>query len=672
MSEPAAVQRLGAYASGDGVRFAVWSSAATAMWVSIFDETGEGEVARIPLERSADGVHSTFVPGLKPGARYGFRADGPYDPGQGLWFDPDKLLMDPYAVEIDRVYVYDGRLAAPRGAGGDTAPLMPKAIVPGELPVLPRKKPLWEPGGLIYELSVRAFTRLHPDITPELRGTLAALGEPPVIAHLKHLGVTAVELMPIAAWIDERHLAPLGLTNAWGYNPVSFMALDPRIAPGGLVELRSAVEALHAAGIGVILDVVFNHTGESDELGPTLCLRGLDSRAYYRYRPAEPGRLANDTGTGNTLACDHPPVRRMILDALRHFVRHAGVDGFRFDLATVLGRNEWGFDREAPLLREIATDPELGDRILIAEPWDIGEGGYQLGNFPEPFLEWNDRFRDDVRRFWRGDGWTIADLATRLSGSSDVFGGPRETRTVNFVAAHDGMTLADLVSYEHRHNEANGEENRDGTAENFSWNNGVEGNADDPAVLAARRQDVRALLATLFASRGAIMLTAGDEFGRTQRGNNNAYAQDNEVTWLDWGGRDTGLEAFLAELSALRRRFPQLRETRFLNGEAADTGAADVWWLKPDGTPMADPDWDNPEQRSLAMILAESTDRDATLGVLVNGARQVTEFILPHIATWDLVLATTAVERRGPATFSLGGRGVAFVEGRPAKSSNEP
>jgi glycogen operon protein len=536
--------------------------------------------------------------------------------------------MDPYAVEIDRPYVYDGRLAARRGSGEDTARLMPKAIVHEALPVVPHSKPLWQPGGLIYEIQVRAFTMRHPAIAPELRGTIAALAEPPVVEHLTRLGVSAVELMPVTAWIDERHLEPLGLTNAWGYNPVSFMALEPALAPGGIAELRKTVAALHEAGIGVFLDVVFNHTGESDEHGPTLSLRGLDNQAYYRHLPHHPGMFVNDTGTGNTLACDHPATQRLVLDSLRHFVRHAGVDGFRFDLAPILGRTEHGFDPNARLLRSISDDPLLGDRVLIAEPWDIGPGGYQLGNFPAPFLEWNDRFRDDVRRFWRGDAGFTGALATRLAGSSEIFAGSSVTRTVNFVAAHDGMTLADVVSYERRQNHGNGEHNHDGHHENFSWNNGVEGETDDEDVLRARVRDLRAMLATLFASRGAIMLTAGDEFGRSQGGNNNAYSQDNEITWLDWNTRDMELEAWVCELSALRRSFQPLMDLGFLNGDVRAGGSPDVRWLRPDGGDMGVADWEQPEGRCLCMVLGHLAERDQ-LAVMINGSNEAVAFSLP-------------------------------------------
>ncbi|RVA82711.1 glycogen debranching enzyme GlgX, partial [Mesorhizobium sp. M7A.F.Ca.CA.001.08.2.1] len=470
--------QLGATVTREGIRFAAWSQAARRLWVSIFDEQGMREIERLELQREGEGVHALFVAGLGSGTRYGFRADGDYAPEHGLWFDPDKLLTDPYAVEIDRPYAYDWRLADRRGEGGDTASLMPKAIAAALPKPVQAAPPLFRAGGLVYEIPVRAFTMLHSDVPEKLRGTVAALAQPTIVEHLKKLGVGAVELMPVTASIDERHLPPLGLRNAWGYNPVTFMALDPRLAPGGIMELRNTVAVLRQAGIGVILDLVFNHTGESDRLGPTLSLRGFDNLAYYRHTPD--GRLANDTGTGNTVACDHPVVQEMVLDTLRHFVRDAGVDGFRFDLAPILGRVEGTFDAEAPLLRAMRDDALLADRVLIAEPWDIGPDGYQLGNFPAPFLEWNDKYRDDVRRFWRGDAGMVGALATRLAGSSDVFAanGQGASRSVNFIAAHDGMTLADIVRYERKHNEANGEQNRDGHNENLSWNNGVEGDAD--------------------------------------------------------------------------------------------------------------------------------------------------------------------------------------------------
>jgi glycogen operon protein len=647
---------LGATVCSDGTRFAVWSGAAERVWACLFD--GERETQRLELKTDGEGIHALFVPGLKAGQRYGFRADGPYDPGKGQWFDPDKLLVDPYAVEIDRPYVYDPRLAARRGEGGDTAALVPKAIVRVLPDAGPKQPPLFEPGGLIYELPVRAFSIRHPDVPEPDRGTLRALKAPAVIEHLKKLGVSAVELMPVAAWIDERHLAPLGLTNAWGYNPVTFMALDPRLAPGGLADLREAADALHEAGIGVILDVVFNHTGESDALGPILSLRGLDARTYYRHDAD--GKLINDTGTGNTLACDRPVVQDLILDSLRHFVRHAGIDGFRFDLAPILGRDENGYHKDAPLLEAMRADPLLSDRVLIAEPWDIGRNGYQLGNFPPPFLEWNDRFRDDVRRFWRGDAGAVGALATRLAGSSDVFGGSAaDTRTVNFIAAHDGMTLADLTAYAKKHNEANGENNRDGHDENFSWNDGVEGETDDPAVRARRKADMRALLATLLASRGAVMLTAGDEFGRSQHGNNNAYAQDNETTWLDWAGRDTELEDFVAALSALRRATPALGAVGFLTGGPVDGSIPDVEWLTETGAVLDDAAWRDPARHRLAMILRDADG--GRLAVLLNGDRRASTFALPSRVGYRWISALADQPDSGAA---VAGRSVAFMVDR--------
>ncbi|MCB1351329.1 MAG: glycogen debranching protein GlgX [Rhodobacteraceae bacterium] len=614
---------FGARPHRDGVRFALWSGAAEAAWVSLFDPGNGAETDRIPMLAEGGGIFSVDVPGLAPGALYGFRADGPTAPGNR--FDPAKLLVDPYAIAIDRPFAYDLRLAAPREEALDTAPLMPKAIVTA----LPRAQrlaaPKFRPGGLIYEINVRGFTMRHPDVPEAQRGTIAALGSPAILEHLKRLGVSAVELMPIPAWIDERHLPPLKLRNAWGYNPVAFLVPDPRICPGGIGELAAAVRSLHGAGIGVILDLVYNHTGESDAIGPTLSLRGLDNAAYFRH--LDDGTLVNDTGCGNTLACDHPMVRRLVLDSLRHFVAQAGIDGFRFDLAPILGRSLAGFSPDAMLFQEIAADPVLATRVMIAEPWDIGPGGYQLGQFPEWFLEWNDRYRDRVRRFWRGDGHMLGDLASAVAGSSGTFHG-EATRTVNFIAAHDGFPLADLARYAMKHNEANGEENRDGHGENLSWNNGVEGPTEDAGVLAARDADVRALLATLFVSRGTIMLTAGDEFGRSQQGNNNAYAQDNEITWLDWEGRDTELETFCAGLSTLRRRTPALGGTGFLTGADDESGVPDVAWLGASGEPLDAAGWEAADGGVLGMVLRDL--RWPRVAILFNRTHDAVTFRLPQ------------------------------------------
>jgi glycogen operon protein len=657
--------RFGARLSGDGVTFAVWSGGAERVWVSIFDDVHDGadegadEGVRLEMQRGEGGRFSLFVPGLKAGARYGFRADGQYAPERALWFDPNKLLADPYAVQIDRPYRYNALLAAPRWQERDTAPMMPKAVIVSPERV-PRKPPVFSPGGLVYELNVRAFTQLHPDVPEEMRGTVAALGHPVIIEHLRKLGVGAVELMPVTAWIDERHLQPLGLANAWGYNPVSFMALDPRLAPGGVAELREAVATLRRAGIGTILDLVFNHTGESDVLGPTLSLRGLDARTYYRHAPD--GSLVNDTGTGNTIDCDQPIVHELVLDTLRHFVRHAGVDGFRFDLATILGRTAQGFCADAPMIASISSDPELADRVMIAEPWDIGPAGYQLGNFPNNFLEWNDRYRDDIRRFWRGDGGMVGTLATRLAGSSDIFGrdGARATRSVNFIAAHDGMTLCDICAYEHKHNEANGEQNRDGHDDNLSWNNGVEGESADKAVQAARKGDVRALLTTLFASRGTIMLTAGDEFGRTQRGNNNAYAQDNRLTWLDWAGRDQERERLAMALGVLRKTTPALRDIGFLGATAAD-GRADVAWLDETGSPMRAELWEDYSRRRLTMLLAGGTGEGGRLAVMINGDAEGVPFSLPLRNEFRWTPFLPQAEEKNGIEWNVAGRTVALA-----------
>ena len=592
----------GASVAGSATGFTIRSPRATALWLCLFE--GEAET-RHAMARTGDDW-TVDLPGNMAGARYGYRADGEWAPAHGLWFDPAKLLVDPYAVELDRRFAFDPALAA---HGHDTAALVPHAIVPGALPEVPLAAPRFAPGGLVYELNVRGFTLLHPDVPESRRGTVAALAEPAVIAHLQALHVSAVELMPIIAWIDERHLPPLGLRNFWGYNPVAPMALDPGLCPGGLAELRETVAVLHAAGIGVILDVVLNHTGESDAFGPVLCLRGLDDAAYAR-DPA--GMLINDTGCGNTLDFANPSVRSLALATLRHFVRHAGVDGFRFDLAPVLARGP-GFAADAPFFAELAADPWLADRVLIAEPWDIGPGGYQLGHFPANWLEWNDRFRDDARRFWRAGaddaGAGIGLLATRLSGSSDVFG-EQACRSVNFLAAHDGFTLADTVAYAERHNWANGEHNRDGHGENFSWNDGVEGPSEDPEVNARRRADLEALLATLFTSTGTIMLTAGDEFGRSQQGNNNAYCQDSPIGWIDWEGRDRALQTYVEALASHRAG---LRMAQFPRSGTWQTLA---------GEPMTAEHWQTPNAPGFAFV---STDAERPLAFTVDRlARTVT------------------------------------------------
>ncbi len=613
---------LGATLTNTGATFAIWSSSAEKIELCLFD--GNTETARHTLTRGENDIHHITLPGITAGQRYAFRAHGTYDPDRGLWFDPSKLLVDPYARELDRPFHHDIRLMR---FGEDTADIVPKAIVTSQTKTKVTA-PKFKPGGFVYEVAVRPFTMLHPDVPEHQRGTIAALAHPAILAHLQKIGVDAIELMPITAWIDERHLPPLGLTNGWGYNPVAFMALDPRLCPGGMSELRETIATLHEASIDTILDLVFNHTGESDRYGATLSMRGLDNLSYYRHLPHAPDVLVNDTGTGNTVACDHPVVQRLIIDTLRHFVLEAGIDGFRFDLAPVLGRTASGFVRDGGTLSAILADDVLADRIMIAEPWDIGPGGYQIGNFSPPFLEWNDRARDDLRRYWRGDNGLTGALASALAGSSEIFSRHdlAQIRSVNFLAAHDGFTLMDLVSHEHKHNEANGENNRDGHGENLSWNNGTEGATDDPSILENRRRDVIALLSTLFVSRGTVMLTAGDEGGRSQDGNNNAYCQDNAITWLDWQKLDPAIIAHTAFLSNLRKRFPAFADTAFL------TGKGDVEWLSTNGQAMTVEDWERGDTSTLTMVLStpdQTNGRNVRIAALFNRGHDTIEARLP-------------------------------------------
>ncbi|MDF1607864.1 glycogen debranching protein GlgX [Hoeflea sp. YIM 152468] len=644
--------------TAEGVRFTVHAPAAASLTLCLFDDDDQ-ETGRHQLHGIGNGLFSGLVAGVEAGARYGLRADGPWQPDQGHRFDKSKLLVDPYATRLDRPFTFDPGLAR---KGEDTASLVPKAILEPPLPPLNPGRPQFKPGGLIYEVPVRAFTLLHPDVPEADRGTIRALAHPSILDHLCKLHVDAVELMPIAAWIDERHLPPLGLTNAWGYNPVTMLALDPRLAPGGIADLRHAVEALHAAGIAVLLDVVFNHTGESDTEGPTLSLRGLGNAAYYRHDAD--GNLINDTGCGNTLACDQPMVQGLVLSAMRHFVTQAGIDGFRFDLAPVLGRDANGFSPDARLLQMIVDDPVLHDRVLVAEPWDIGPGGYQLGKFGPPWLEWNDHARDDIRRYWRGDPAMTGALATRLSGSSDIFdkNGATRTRSLNFVAAHDGFPLGDLVAYADKHNQANGENNRDGHDANYAWNNGAEGPSDDPALLAARESDARALIATLFASRGTILLTAGDEFGHSQHGNNNAYAQDNAITWRNWGDLNQGRLEFTRAWAELRAKLPLLRRIQFLQDTDCSNTPDQVSWLTMEGHKMTAAHWEDADRASFMMVLGQPGER---LALGFNRGSTDAPCVLPDTAG-DWCSAHPGAQ---PQTSSVSARAVACWQERGAGGS---
>ncbi|MDV3250290.1 glycogen debranching protein GlgX [Devosia sp. BK] len=612
MSEPTlvpgagSIAKLGATITENGVNFAVYSETASAIWVSLFDEQDQ-EIARVELDVHQDNIRAGLIADIGAGARYGLRADGRYDEEQGFFFDPQKLLVDPYARRLDRVFVRSPRLRLRREEAVDTAPLIPKAIVVGD--GNENASPRGKPPGLFYELNVRGFSMRHPSVQGPLRGTIAALTTQRVIDHFKFLGVDTLQLMPVAAWIDEGHLPALGLTNAWGYNPVAYFAIDPRLAPRGPQELRVMTDLYRENGISVILDVVYNHTGESDAEGPMLSMMGLDAQTYYRFVEVDGKKvLVNDTGTGNTLRCDHPAVQRLVIESLRYWVEELGVSGFRFDLATILGRDP-GFNPDAEMLRMIKADPVLSQCILVAEPWDPGPGGYGLGQFGPEFQEHNDTFRDEVRSFWKGEPYKIGALAGKLSGSAEVFNRPGRSPSdsVNMLAVHDGFTLRDLVSYNDKHNEANGENNRDGHGNNHSWNCGVEGETEDEGINAARRRDVRALLATLFFSRGTPLIQQGDELYRTQQGNNNAYAQDNEISWLDWDNADGALVDFVAAVNGFRRAHPALSVDAFFTGRD-NGGGRDVVWLHPDGREMTQGDWNDAGASVLGMHLRYEGD----------------------------------------------------------------
>ncbi|AZG78011.1 glycogen debranching protein GlgX [Methylocystis rosea] len=671
-----APEPLGLTPDASGANVAVFSAHAEAIELCLFDDSDE-EIARIKLPARSGDVFHGHIEGLTEGQRYGFRAHGPDAPEAGHRFSPAKLLVDPYALALDRAFtLHPSLFAYGETARVDSALHVPKAIVTKPVPAESlRPKHPWR-DTIIYELHVKGFTATHPDIPQHLRGTFAGLAHDAAIAHLRRLGVTTLELLPCAAWIDERHLPPLGLSNYWGYNPIAMMAPDPRLAPGGWREVREAVARLHDAGLEVILDVVFNHTGESDEFGPTVSFRGLDNASYYRLAD-DRARYVNDSGCGNILDCDRAPVVRLIMDALRAWAVYGGVDGFRFDLATTLARRSSGFDRDAPLLSAILQDPVLRDLKLIAEPWDMGQGGYRLGDFPEPFAEWNDRYRDSARGFWRGDSCGVAELATRFSGSQDVFARRRPSRSVNFITAHDGFTLRDLVSYAHKHNEANGEENRDGADHNLSWNNGVEGESADAAIHAARARDARNLLATLLFSRGTPMLAMGPELGKTQSGNNNAYAQDNALSWIDWAHADEELIATTSKLIALRKRHAALHDDRFLDGAPRDASLIpDVEWLRPDGATMREDDWRDGDAQTLVAALYAEGDR--VLVILHRGSGEIIVRPPPardnHGWKWAFNSANDGATEDVEQFLRMGPRSVALLieEKRARRRSSAP
>lgn len=619
---------LGATADEGGVNFALFSEHATRVELCLFDSPADAaERCRIALPERTAHVWHGYLPGCRPGQVYGYRVHGPHDPARGHRFDPAKVLLDPYAREIARDLRRDGALFRP---GADTAAFAPLGrVVDTEFPWdgdRPRCTPWNET--IVYELHVKGFTKLHPGVPEGLRGTYAGLASPAAVAHLTDLGISAVELLPVHFHVDERFLAEQGRVNYWGYNTLGFFAPDPRYAAagaGGAVgEFQAMVRALHAAGLEVILDVVYNHTAEGGAEGPTLALRGIDNAAYYRLAD-DPARYVDFTGCGNSLNVSHPRVLQLIMDSLRHWVTGMHVDGFRFDLASALARESWEVDRLGSFFDIIHQDPVLSRVKLIAEPWDLAPGGYQVGNFPVLWTEWNGRYRDCVRRFWKGGGGTIGEFASRLAGSSDLYAddGRHPGASLNFITAHDGFTLRDLVSHDHKHNEANGEDNRDGADANDSWNCGAEGPTDDPAVNALRARQQRNFLATLLLSQGVPMLLAGDESGHTQHGNNNAYCQDSPVAWLAWNHTPEQLELleFVRRLVRLRRAQPVFRRRRFFQGrELFGAGIKDLYWLKPDGGEMSDADWQAGHALCLGMVLpGDQIDEPGARGERVRG-----------------------------------------------------
>jgi glycogen operon protein len=641
---------LGATWDGLGINFAVFSAHAERMDLCLFEPSGRHEIARYTLPEYTDEIWHGYLPGATAGLLYGFRAFGPYEPEHGHRFNHHKLLLDPYARRLagnlqwsDALYGF--RQHSPRSDLSfdrrDSAASMPKSVVTDDSFNWGDDHPPGVPWSdtVIYEAHVRGLTMLRDGIRRSERGTFAALAHPLTINHLRRLGITAIELMPVHAFVQDRALLQRGLRNYWGYNTLCFFAPEPAyLSDGSPNEMRVAVRRLHAAGIEVILDVVYNHTAESDETGPTLSLRGLDNASYYRLEADDPRRTVNDTGTGNTLNLSHPRVLQMVMDSLRYWVTSFHIDGFRFDLCATLGREPNGFDPGAGFYDALRQDPVLAGVRLIAEPWDVGPGGYQLGNHPPGFAEWNDRFRDGVRRFWRGDRGHRPAIAARLAGSADIFSrhGRRPWASINFVTAHDGFTLTDTVSYVERQNTANGEGNHDGHPANFTSNWGVEGPTDNPAINAVRDRVKRAMLATLFLAAGTPMLLAGDEFGRTQRGNNNAYCQDNELSWLDWSMAASppgiALTDYVARLIALRREHPVLRHPFFLHGKAHPApGIADIAWFDQFGGTISVAAWNDIEQRTLvlrrAMLISEG--KVTTLTLLLNPGERPCDFRLP-------------------------------------------
>ncbi len=704
---PGAPYPLGATWDGLGVNFALFSEHATGVELCLFDTVdATRESHRVRMRHQTDQVWHVYLPDARPAQLYGYRVEGPYDPQAGQRFNPAKVVIDPYAKAVERRLRWDDAVFGYRIGDAaedlsrddrDSAPYAPLAAVVDHAFEWGDDRPLRTPwhDTVIYEAHVKGLTMLHPDIPPHLRSTFTALGHPSVIAHLRRHGVTAVELMPVHHHVNDRHLVERGLTNYWGYNTLCYFAPDIRyaatpVAGQAVREFKMMVRALHAAGIEVILDVVYNHTAEGNHLGPTISLRGVDNAAYYRLSAENPRYYLDFTGCGNTLNARHPRVLQLIMDSLRYWVLEMHVDGFRFDLASALARELYEVDRLGAFLDIIHQDPVISQVKLIAEPWDVGPGGYQVGNFPVLWTEWNGRYRDAVRRFWRGDGGAVSELATRLAGSADLYerSGRRPYASINFVTSHDGFTLHDLVSYNEKHNEANGDDNRDGDNHNLSWNSGVEGPTDDPEVIALRARQKRNFIATLFLSQGVPMLCGGDEMGRTQQGNNNAYCQDNEMSWVRWelSDEERAFSAFVQRACRIMKQHPVLRRRTFLTGRVlAEAGEKDIAWLAPDGREMTEVEWQAGHVRHLGAILAggDIGEVDAEgrpiigdrLVYLLNAGADAVPFTLPAadgVLQWECLLDTADADRHGGAfapgaQFDLSGRSVAVFVARPTR-----
>lgn len=663
---------LGATWDGLGVNFALFSAHATKVELCIFDSTGEVEIERIILPEHTNEIWHGYLPDAHPGMVYGYRVHGPYEPEAGHRFNHHKLLIDPYAKQLVGKLrwspaLFGYTIGSPEGDLSfderDSAPFMPKAKVIDPAFTWPehrRPRIPWS-DTIIYEAHLRGASMRHPEVAEELRGTCAGFSSPAVLQHIRTLGVSTVELLPTHAFVDDQHLLEKDLSNYWGYNSLAFFAPHPDyLASGKVNEFKEMVARLHAADLEVVMDVVYNHTAEGNELGPTLSLRGIDNASYYRLMPDEPRYYINDSGTGNTLDLAHPCVLQMVTDSLRYWASEMQIDGFRFDLATILGREAEGFDERHAFLVSCRQDPVLSELKLIAEPWDCGPGGYQVGGFPPGWAEWNDRFRDNMRAYWHGDEGQLAELARRLTASGDLFDqrGRRPYASINFITSHDGYTLRDLVTYEEKHNEANGEDNNDGHDHNLSCNYGIEGPCEESEIQQLRLQQMRNLLASLLLSQGTPMLLAGDEFGRTQNGNNNAYCQDNEISWINWQLTDEGAEllAFTRRLINLRRAYPILRRGRFLVGECnEELDVRDVAWLRPDGADMQPDNWEDPNARTLGVLFdgrAQPTGvprsgEDATVLLLLNAHHDTVDFHLPDVAggkQWNCLLDTSRPE----------------------------